>query len=110
MNRTELAWANELESMRVAGVNLGWRFEAVRLRLGGTAFYTPDFLVVAVIGGHTYMELHEVKGFWREAALVRIKTAASAYPWFRFKVIRKKRKKDGGGFDVQTVDSRPLSF
>ena len=38
------------------------------------------------------MEMHEVKGFWRDDARVKIKVAADIYP-FRFLAI--KKAKDG---------------
>jgi len=42
------------------------------------------------------LECHEVKGFWRDDARVKIKVAASIYP-FRFVAVRKVK----GGFTVE---------
>jgi hypothetical protein len=88
MNQWERQWAAELEALRAAGEVRWYAFEPVRLRLAGhgrVAWYTPDF-GVAWADGRT--EFHEVKGFWREAARVRIKVAAGMYPW-PFVAIRK---------------------
>ncbi len=79
--------------------------EPLRLKIGRKAYYKPDFLVV---GGFDAAEeaprrpvniiFYEVKGHWREAARVRIKVAASKYPWARFIAVVKQKKKDGGGW------------
>ena len=62
-------------------------FEAIRLRLGHGAWFKPDF---AVLPKDDRLEFHETKGFWREAGRLRIKVAASTYP---FKFIAIKRVK-----------------
>lgn len=85
MNKTETAYARQLQLLVLDGEVQRWLFEPIRLRLGEGAWYTPDFLVVFPDG---FLEFHEVKGFWREAALVRIKTAASLYPEFKFIVAK----------------------
>ena len=46
------------------------------------------------------LELHEVKGFWRDDAKVKIKAAAQQYP-FVFRAYSKRAKKDGGGWKVE---------
>ena len=101
MNEWEQKYAQHLRMRQVAGEVRTFEFEAMRLRMGIAAnepgsrgsWFTPDFSVWLTDGS---FELHEVKGFWREAARVRIKTAASLYP-FRFVVVRKVR---GGCFEV----------
>lgn len=45
--------------------------------------YTPDFLVLT---GDLEMEVHEVKGWWREAALVRVRLAAEKFWMFRWRI------------------------
>lgn len=50
---------------------------------------TPDFLVINSIGE---VEMHECKGgFIREDAAIKLKVAASTFP-FRFKLAQKKGK------------------
>jgi hypothetical protein len=95
MNKTEAAYADQLELQKIAKIIIDWRFNAVRFRLADGAYYKPDFLVVM----EDRFELHEVKGFFREAAKVRIKTAAHLYPWFAWKVVRYKK----GAWDIQEL-------
>lgn len=97
MNRTEEAYAAELEVLRLAGFLSWWKFEAVKLRLADSTFYTPDFAVMLKSGE---LEMHEVKGFWEDDARVKIKVAASIYP-FPFIAAKPKPKKDGGGWEVE---------
>jgi hypothetical protein len=79
MNKTEAAYDQHLWSQR--GKQVIWhKFEAVKLRLADKTFYTPDFMVLA---DDSVLEMHEVKGFWQDDARVKIKVAASLYP-FRF--------------------------
>ena len=92
MNKTEAAYAELLELRRKAGEIFAWGFEQVRLRLAHTTFYTPDFLVIMP---DNTLEFHEVKGFWREDARVKIKVAATAFPHFRFIAVTKKGKQIG---------------
>jgi len=99
MNKTEAAYAAALELRLRAGEIISYRFEGVKLRLGEGAWYTADFFVQA---SDDVLELHEIKGFMREAAAVRIKVAADVYP-FRFFLVRAIPRRDGGGWDVQAV-------
>jgi hypothetical protein len=94
MNRTESAYADNLENLRQAGQVASWKFEAVKLKLAGSTFYSPDFLVILPCGK---VELHEVKGYWMDDARVKIKVAAENFPWFIFKAI----KRDGRGWDTE---------
>lgn len=92
MNKTEAAYAQHLDLQKAAGEILWWRREPMRLRLADGSYYKPDF---GVVPRDCVFELHETKGFWREAARVRIKVAAELFP---FKFIAIKRAK-GGGWD-----------
>ena len=92
MNKLESEYAVHLEIQRRAGDILSYQFEAVKLRIAKTTFYTPDFLVMR---SDNLLVFHEVKGFWRDDARVKIKAAASLFP-FRFVAVKKKAKKDGG--------------
>lgn len=94
MNKTEAEYAALLEQMRRAGTVAWFKFEGVKLRLADNTFYTPDFAVM-LAGGR--MQLHEVKGHWMDDARAKIKIAADLYP-FEFIALRKRPKKDGGGF------------
>lgn len=89
MNKTEAAYSDYLQMLKGSGEVLWWRFEPMRLRLANGAWFKPDFGVKLRDGS---FEFHETKGFWREAARVRIKVAAELFP-FRF--IAVKRTKGG---------------
>jgi len=85
MNGTERAYSLLLESRKVNGEIEWFRYEGLKFRLADGAFYTPDFAVMKSDGE---IEIHEVKGHWEEAALVRIKVASEMYP-FKFVVVKK---------------------
>lgn len=89
MNKTEQAWADQLELAKRAGDVLDYKFEAVKLRLADNTFYTPDFFVVLA---DTTIRVDEVKGFWRDDARVKIKVAAEQFPWLRFQAVSRKKK------------------
>lgn len=63
-------------------------YEAIRLRLGDGAYYKPDFVTLEPNGT---MYFYEIKGFWREAAKVRIRAAAERYRMFTFFAVSKPR-------------------
>ena len=98
MNSWESCYAREeLEPRRIVGEILWWGFEAIKLRLASATFYTPDF---AVLTSQLRLEFHEVKGgLIRDDAIVKFKVAAELFP-FRFLMIRKRKVKDGGGWDT----------
>lgn len=85
MNRTEEKYAELLWIRQRAGEVRRYWFEPFKLRLGPTTFYTPDFALWMV---DDTVEVHEVKGFWRDDARVKFKTAAQAFPIFRFVAVQ----------------------
>lgn len=85
MNRTESAYAAHLELLKESGDVLWWKFEGVKLRLAHNTFYTCDFMLLKRDG---QVCMDEVKGFMTDDAAVKIKVAASIYP-FQFRIIRK---------------------
>lgn len=84
MNKTESAFAQVLDLKKREGEIEHWEFETIKLQLGDGAWYTPDFWVLMPDGE---IHFYETKGFMREAANVRIKVAATKYP-FRFFLIK----------------------
>lgn len=88
MNGTEHAYSQRLELRKRAGEIAWYAFEAIKLRLADNTSYTPDFFVMLSNGD---LECHEVKGFMREDANVKIKVAAELFP-FRFYLVRLKSK------------------
>ena len=77
-SKTETRYAQYLSTRReITAVY----YEAVRLTLAPRTTLLLDFLVVYP----DHVELHEVKsGYIREDAAVKLKLAASLYPFFRF--------------------------
>lgn len=96
MNKTETAFAGLLEQQQTDGLITWWRFEPVKLRLATGAWYTPDFLAITRGGSILF---YEVKGFWREAARVRIKVAAELNPWALFVVVQRP----SGAWKFETI-------
>ena len=97
MNKTEAAYAQRLETLKLAGEILDYSFEPIKLRIGKRCWYSPDFGVLKPDG--TY-ELHEVKGYWEDDARVKVKAVAEAHP-FRLIAVTKVAKKNGGGWLVE---------
>jgi hypothetical protein len=87
MNKTEAAYAQHLNALKLAGDVLWFEFEGIKLRLADDTQYTADFFVLTRDG---VLEVHETKGFWRDDARVKIKVAAEKYP-FRFFGITKDK-------------------
>ena len=81
MNKTEARFAELLELRKRAGEIEAWYFEPLKLRLAKGCFYTPDFLVIEATGRITF---YEVKGYWRDDAKVKYKTAAEKFKCFTF--------------------------
>lgn len=95
MNKTEREYADTvLEPMMLANEIAMYWFEQFTFKMADDLRYTPDFVVQRSDG---HLECHEVKGFWEEDARIKIRMAAQLFP-FRFVAIRKKPKKDGGGW------------
>lgn len=94
MNKTEVAYESDLRDAQALGDIQWYLFDGVKLRLADNCFYSPDFVVMA---SDNVLECHEVKGFWTDDARVKIKVAAQRFP-FRFKAIKARAKRDGGGW------------
>lgn len=88
-NRLEERYVREvLGPAKLAGEIREWRYEGITLRLAKRTSYTPDYLVVRADGS---VELHEVKGFMRDDAAVKLKWAAKEFPFFRFILARRDK-------------------
>lgn len=85
MNKTEGAYANHLNLLKLNGDILWYKFEGIKLRLADNTFLTVDFAVMLANG---MLEMHEVKGWMQEDANVKLKVAAALYP-FKFILVRK---------------------
>jgi hypothetical protein len=85
MNKWEARYAERLRGTQAAGEIVAFDFEAMKFNLGFRCWYCPDFVVTLPDGR---IECHEVKGFMRDDAAVKIKTAARRFPSFRFRLAR----------------------
>ncbi len=80
----EVEYNSRLKIMKLAGEIQDYWYHAIRLKVGGkgentrTSWYTPDFMVLT--NDHT-LEMIEVKGYKRNAEMVRIRAAADLYPY-----------------------------
>jgi len=91
MNKLESSFAALLDGKQAAGEIIGHSFEVFKIRIAHAAkgaWYTPDFLAVGKDGRLVF---YEVKGFWREAARLRIKVAADRTKWARFVAVTRKK-------------------
>lgn len=85
MNKTEARYAREvLEPRRFAKEIDGWAYEILKFRLADGAWYCPDFITTKGL----QITCIEVKGFLREASLIRIKVAAEQHKFFKFVMVR----------------------
>ena len=91
MNKTEKEFAHYLQKQLDEHKIFSFAFEPVTLKLAKDLRYTPDFMVHEIDGSITY---YEVKGFWRDDALAKIKMASEKFPLFRFVSVKKRTVKD----------------
>ncbi len=77
LNKTESAYLEYLKRMEHQWVGV----QCLTLKLADMCRYTPDFITIGSAGRVT---AHEVKGFWRDDARVKIKVAARSFPWMNF--------------------------
>ena len=95
--KDEIAYEAVLEQRKTAGEILWYKYEGVTFKIADDLRYTPDY---GVLLADFTLEFHEVKGFWTQVAIAKIKVAAATFP-VRFKSVRKLAKKDGGGWEVR---------
>lgn len=95
-NKTEARYGEHLDSLYRAGKIKGFGFQRYTLRLADDTRYTPDYHVVTL---DDVLELHEVKGFMRDDAHVKLKVAAEMFPHpFRLATWTK-----AGGWEIKEV-------
>ena len=85
MNKWEARYADRLRGMQAAGDIVAFDFEALKFNLGHRCWYCPDFVVTMPDGR---VECHEVKGFMRDDAAVKLKSVARRFSAFRFRLAR----------------------
>lgn len=99
MNKLETAY---LERLQHNPAILRARFGVIRLRLADSCWYKPDFYIEY---HDNHQELHETKGFMREAGRLRLRIAAELYPAFTFFLVRRERS---GKWTITTVPGRRI--
>lgn len=104
LNKTEAAFEYEIRFRHKDQKAL---VQSVTLLLANGCRYTPDFFVPCTFAAGDGLNCapvaYEVKGFMRDDAAVKIKVAARAYPWIRFFLATKRKKKAGGGWAIQEI-------
>jgi hypothetical protein len=93
LNKTERLYLQYLKSVGVQWIGV----QAVTLKLGDDCRYTPDFVV---IDASSLITAHEVKGFWRDDARVKIKVAARSFPWMAFVAAQKSKT----GWNIERIN------
>lgn len=93
-NRTEAEYERLLIQMQAVGAIQKYWFETFKFRLADNTHYTPDFVLLMPDGR---LVVKEIKGFMTDDANVKVKVAAEIIP-MEFWVVRKRAKKDGGGW------------
>ena len=88
MNKWEKEYDNFLSILKYKKIVLDYRYEGITFKLAYRTTYTPDFLVV---NADKTVTIIEIKGFRRDDAMAKFKIAAQMYPYFRFKMITKKK-------------------
>ena len=87
-SKLEAAYAGYLHVLMLAGDIQFYKFEPLTLILGADCRLTPDFLVMTKDGT---IELHEVKGFRREDAMIKLRVAARTFHWWPLILVERKR-------------------
>lgn len=90
MNKTESAYAIELDCQKREGKIVGYWFESVKLKLANRTHYTPDFLVLYPDGR---LQFVEIKGFLRDDAAVKFKMAREKFSWANWIMLRRVNRK-----------------
>jgi predicted nuclease of restriction endonuclease-like RecB superfamily len=94
LNKTERAFLEHLRRQDWEWIGI----QCLTLKIGDRCRYTPDF--AAMKAGR--IVLWEVKGFWRDDARVKIKTAARAFPFFNFIAVQRKGR-TAAGWTVEKI-------
>ena len=90
LNKLEQEYGKYLFALQKQGKVERFVYEGLILKIAASCTYKPDYYIIRSDG---YIELHEVKGMWRDDARVKIKTAAQLYPEFIFRAVTKKNNK-----------------
>jgi hypothetical protein len=103
MNKTEQAYAVELERRKLRGEIIDWAFEPETLRLAKLTTYQPDFRVIT---NDMHIEFHEVKAcmsngkiLCKDDARVKFKIAAETHWMYGWVMVGRLAK--GAGWKTE---------
>jgi hypothetical protein len=110
MNKTEAAFAVELDRMRAVGEIIWWQWDCVTLRLADRTHYHPDFAVLYADGllrmidtkGSKKTKDGDYKPFCEEDAKLKLKVVAEQFP-IVFAIAYRLPIKAGGGWRIEDV-------
>ena len=108
LNKTEQAFYDYLKAREDPGVpRTVLPPQSITLRIANGCRYTPDFVVAYHCPMREQVELvaYEVKGFMRDDAAVKIKVAATAFPWIAFHLVTKLPGGGAAGWSISEVQS-----
>ena len=97
LNKLEQAFLGHLPADSIHSTVLT---QAITLKIANGCRYTPDFVLTGGAPNDpltppcwwgTLLRAYEVKGFMRDDAAVKLKVAASLYPWIAFHLVTRKK-------------------
>ena len=104
MNRLEASFHDYLKSLKT----YSWIYpQSVTLLLANGVRYTPDFVCARFLSdscGFVFVA-YETKGFMRDDAGVKIKCAATMFPWIEFHLVTRKK----GQWVIQKIEQGPVT-
>lgn len=86
-SKLEAAYASVLKARQYVGEVKAYWHHPFRLSLATKCSYQPDFMLLFPDG---HIEVHEVKGYAREDAIVKLKVAARIFSLFTFILVTRK--------------------
>lgn len=100
LNKLEQAWLEVLRRRMNDGAVRHIGIQDHGLKIGDHCRYHPDFMTIDTEGQITFWE---TKGFMRDDAQVKIKVAARTFPFYRFVLVKRRTKAQGGGFEETLI-------
>lgn len=89
-SQLEDRYRDEVLTPRAMAGEIDFLHERMGFKLASRCYYYPDFVVIPSDGSP--VEVHEVKGYMREDAAVKLRVFATQFPWFVVLVVRRNRQ------------------